>query len=415
MKMKNRTNLKSLIGNMALLVMLFTITGCETTNPPTRTTSVSETMKVEPMPHAEATAPTLSREQQIAQVLSLKATGVLSDGDAARILSSLAADMPMAQTAPLSQASAKSSEVGESKTAANGLISYEPEFILSGRLRSVGSDSMDKLVALWEADFVQHHPSLRVHHEGRGSSTAIPALLEGRAEIGPMSRPVKPTEVEQFRDKFGYDPTVVRVALDSLAVYIHPDNPILERGFTMAELDAIFSSTRLQGHPSDIVTWGQLGLTGEWKNAPIRVFSRNRASGTYGFFKDTVLKGGDFKPSNYELLGSAEVVKAVGEDRFAIGYSGIGYLTREVRAAKVAKDIASQKIEANQTNALNGTYPLARFLYVVVNVAPTKGGELNVVEFMRFVLSAEGQELVVKDGYFPLDQRILNEELVKFD
>lgn len=415
MKKKNCFRLKSLIGYIALLSTLVIYTGCETTKNSARTAAPApQAAPLAPSTPPPTSAPTLSRDQQIAQILALKASGALGDADAARLLSALAAEMPVTTGTPAAPVTpAPVREVR--KVAANGLMSYEPEFTLTGRLRSVGSDSMDKLVALWEADFMEYHPSLRVQHEGRGSSTAIPAILEGRAEIGPMSRPVKPAEIEQFRSKFGYDPTVVRVALDSLAVYLHPENPILQKGLTMAELDAIFSSTRLQGHPSDISTWGQLGLTGEWQNAPIRVYSRNRASGTYGFFKDTVLKGGDFKPTNFELPGSAEVVKAVGADKFAIGYSGIGYITPEVRAAKVAKDIVSPKIEANQQNALSGSYPLSRFLYLVVNVDPTKGGELNTVEFMRFILSAEGQDLVAKDGYFPLDQRILNEELAKFE
>lgn len=367
------------------------------------------------------------RPTEISRVLELNAKGLLSDADTAKLLRELTGDMPPVTPAAAPSASTPTPAVVETpppapakpaivkESNAQGLKVYAPEFALTGRLRSVGSDSMDKLMELWDNKFKVYHPNLKMLHEGKGSSTAIPALIENRSDVGPMSRTVKPEEIEKFKDKFGHEPLPIKVALDALAVYVHPDNPILEKGLTLDQLDAIFSSTRLQGHANDITTWGQLGLTGTWANQPIQVYSRNKASGTYGFFKDKVLKGGDFKATNNELQGSAEVVAAVAADKYAIGYSGIGYITPQVRAAPIAKDSVSTFVEATKTNALLGKYPLSRFFYIVVNHNKNQAGSLNMIEFMRFVLSSEGQSLVEKDGYFALDQRLVDEELAKLE
>lgn len=289
------------------------------------------------------------------------------------------------------------------------LPQYEKDAAVRGRLRSIGSDTMDKMMADWETDFKSHHPGIRVIHEGKGSSTAIPALVEGRSDFGPMSRDVKPAEAEKFEQKFGYKPTVMPVAIDALAIYVHPDNPIKDRGLSMSELDAIFSSTRRRGQAADIKTWGDLGLTGSWADKPINVYSRNSASGTYGFFKDEVLMKGDFKGSNRELAGSEEVVRSVENDPYSIGYSGFGYKTPGV--ALVPLSNGGSIIEANQENAINGIYPLARNLYLVINHRPGAMPKTLHAEFIRYVYSQEGQEKVSRNGYFPVSSKTAAQQL----
>ncbi|WP_425503940.1 PstS family phosphate ABC transporter substrate-binding protein [Cerasicoccus frondis] len=286
---------------------------------------------------------------------------------------------------------------------------YAPAQVVRGRLRSIGSDTMDGIVADWEADFHNYHEGIRVIHEGKGSSTAIPALVEGRSDFGPMSRAVKPAEKEKFEQKFGYAPTSMPVAIDALAVYVHPDNPIKDRGLSMSELDAIFSSTRRRGHGQDIKTWGDLGLTGAWANKPINVYSRNSASGTYGFFKDEVLNKGDYKSTNRELPGSEDVVRSVENDRYGIGYSGFGYKTPGVAVAPLADK--GSPIAANETNAVNGTYPLARNLFLTFNNRP--GSEPNALhaEFIRYVFSEQGQKKVSDNGYFPVSADTAQKQL----
>jgi phosphate transport system substrate-binding protein len=194
-----------------------------------------------------------------------------------------------------------------------------------------------------------------------------------------------------------------------LAVFVHKDNPI--KNLTLSQIDAIFSKTRKSGAAKDIVTWGELGLTGEWKDKPISLYGRNSVSGTYGYFKEHALAKGDFKDTVKEQPGSSGVVQSVASDKFAIGYAGIGYLTADVRAVPLAKDDKTPAIEAIPDNAYTGKYPLARFLYIYVNQKPGENLDPLRKEFLRFVLSQQGQGVVVKDGFFPLPARFVEEGL----
>lgn len=290
-----------------------------------------------------------------------------------------------------------------------GISPYKKVSGVSGNINSVGSDTMNNLMALWCEGFAKFYPNVRCQIEGKGSSTAPPALIEGTSQIGPMSRPIKSSEIDKFEKKFGYKPTEVKTSLDSLAVYVNKDNPI--NGLTIEQVDAIFSKTRKCGYSEDIATWGQLGLTGDWANRPISLYGRNSASGTYGYFKERALCKGDYKDEVKEQPGSASVVQGVSGDRYAVGYSGIGYITSGVRAVPLAKKGSTDFREAKSENILNGTYPLGRFLYIYINKAPNKPLDPLVREFVRFILSREGQEGVIKDGYDPLTARLIKKEL----
>ena len=282
---------------------------------------------------------------------------------------------------------------------------------VSGNLSSIGSDSLNNLMTLWAEKFNKMYPNVKVQIEGKGSSTAPPALISATAQLGPMSRAMKGSEIDEFEKKFGYKPTQVRVAVDALAVFVNKDNPIA--CMTMPQVDAAFSKSRRAGYKENVKTWGQLGLTGDWANRPVSLFGRNSASGTYGFFKEHVLKNGDYKDEVKEQPGSASVVQGVTVDRFAMGYSGIGYATAGVRALPLAAKQGDKCHPATPEEAYSGNYPLARFLYVYVNKAPGKPLDPIVGEFLKLVLSKDGQEVVVKDGYFPLPAKIEQEELAK--
>ncbi len=282
---------------------------------------------------------------------------------------------------------------------------------VSGNLSSIGSDTLNNLMTLWAEAFRKFYPSARIQIEGKGSSTAPPALISGTAQLGPMSREMKGTEVDGFEKKYGYKPTPIRTSVDALAVFVNKDNPLT--CMTLAQVDAVFSKSRRHGHKEDIRTWGQLGLTGEWASRPISLYGRNSASGTYGFFKEHTLKNGDFKDQVKEQPGSASVVQGVTVDRLAIGYSGIGYATAGVRAVPLAAREGARCYDAEPDNAYAGTYPLSRFLFVYVNKAPGKALEPLTREFVKLVLSREGQEVVIKDGYFPIPAGIAREELGK--
>jgi phosphate transport system substrate-binding protein len=290
------------------------------------------------------------------------------------------------------------------------LPSYKAVSGVSGNISSIGSDTLNNLMTLWAENFGKFYPNAKIQIEGKGSSTAPPALIAGTAQLGPMSRPMKGTEVDAFEKKFGYKPTEIRTAVDALAVFVNKDNPI--KCLTLTQIDGIFSKSRRRGG-EDARTWGDLGLTGEWASRPISLYGRNSASGTYGFFKDHALNNGDYKDSVKEQPGSAAVVQGVTVDRFAIGYSGIGYATAGVRAVPLAARDGGKCYEASAENAYAGIYPLSRFLYVYVNKAPDKGLDPLVREFMKLVVSREGQEVTVKDGYFPLPAKIAKQELAK--
>jgi phosphate transport system substrate-binding protein len=292
-----------------------------------------------------------------------------------------------------------------------GLSPYKPVSGVSGNLSSVGSDTLNNLMTLWAESFNKHYPNARIQIEGKGSSTAPPALISGTAQLGPMSRAMKGTEIDQFEKKYGYKPTVLRTSVDALAVFVHKDNPI--KCLTMAQVDAVFSKSRRAGHKEDITTWGRLGLTGEWAAKPISLYGRNSASGTYGFFKEQALKNGDFKDQVKEQPGSASVVQGATVDRFAMGYSGIGYATAGVRAVPIAEKAGSKCVTAEAENAYDGSYPLARFLYVYINKAPGKALDPLTREFVKLIVSRDGQEAVIKDGYFPIPASIAKEELNK--
>ena len=280
---------------------------------------------------------------------------------------------------------------------------------VSGNLNSIGSDTLNNLMTLWAEGFRKQYPNVKIQIEGKGSSTAPPALIEGTAQLGPMSRKMKAKEVDKFEAKFGYKPIVFPVAVDALAVYVNKDNPI--KGMSMEEVDAVFSKTRRRGNLVDINTWGKAGLNGVWKNTMVSIYGRNSASGTYGFFKKTVLKKGDYKDQVKEQPGSASVVQGVTEDQGGIGYSGIGYRTSGVRVVPLSAKSGGNFYEPTFVNASTGKYPLARFLYVYVNKAPGKPLPPLLSEFLKFVYSNEGQMVVIKDGYFPLPQKLIGKKV----
>lgn len=293
------------------------------------------------------------------------------------------------------------------------LPAYSPVQGVSGNLKSVGSDSMNNEMTLWAEGFLGFYPNVQIEIEGKGSSTAPVALIAGTAHFGPMSREMKAKEIDDFEKRYGYKPTELATSIDMLAVYVHKDNPI--QGLTLQQVDAIFSKNRKGGYPKDLLTWGDLGLTGEWASKPISIYGRNAASGTYGYFKERSLFGGDYKDSVKEQPGSSSVVQGVASDKYAIGYSGIGYKTADVRAVPLAAKEGDRFVEAAAENAYTGEYPLARFLYVYLNKKP--GTPLDPLrrEFVRYIFSRQGQEAVVKDGYYPVPARLAGQQLSAVD
>ncbi|HSG40307.1 MAG TPA: phosphate ABC transporter substrate-binding protein PstS family protein [Thermoanaerobaculia bacterium] len=288
---------------------------------------------------------------------------------------------------------------------------YQKASGVSGNVSSVGSDTLNNLMTLWAEGFRKQYPNVRIQIEGKGSSTAPPALIQGTAQFGPMSRAMKSSEIDDFEKKYGYKPTAIRVAVDGLGVFVNKDNPI--QCLSMQQVDAIFSKGRACGG-KPINAWGQAGVNaGGWANQPLSLYGRNSASGTYGYFKEVALCKGDYRDTVKEQPGSASVVQGVTEDKFGIGYSGIGYKTSGVRAVPLSAKPGGACIDDSPENILSGKYPLSRFLYVYVNKAPNKPLDPMAREFVKYMLSQEGQQVVVKDGYVPVTSKIVQEELGK--
>lgn len=294
------------------------------------------------------------------------------------------------------------------------LENYSASRGVSGNLSSVGSDTLANLMTLWAEEYKRFYPNINIQIQAAGSSTAPPALTEGTSNLGPMSRKMKDKEIAAFEKKFGYKPTAVPVAIDALAVFAHKDNPI--KGLSIQQVDAIFSSTRKCGGRDSIDTWGDLGLSGAWARRDIQLFGRNSVSGTYGYFKKKALCKGDYKSTVNEQPGSASVVQSVTQSLNGIGYSGIGYKTTGVRALPLSKSGAYESyIEATPETAISGRYPLARFLYVYVNKRPNKALPPLEGQFVRLVLSKQGQKVVVKDGYIPLPAKVVEKTFKALD
>ena len=289
------------------------------------------------------------------------------------------------------------------------LPAYKATSGVSGNVKSVGSDTLNNLMTLWAEGFRRSYPDVKIEIEGKGSSTAPPALIAGTSNFGPMSRAMKSKEMDAFEKKFGYKPGRIRVAVDALAVFTNKDNPL--KCLSLPQVDAIFSKTRKGGMKTDIATWGEVGLKGVWASKPISVYGRNSASGTYGYFKKVALYKGDYKDSVKEQPGSSAVVQGVASDKFALGYSGIGYKTADVIALPVSKKTGGKCYGPEAKNAYSGNYPIARFLYIYVNKNPKQPLDTLRAQFVKYIFSKEGQQAVIKAGFFPVNAAIAKLDL----
>ncbi len=281
---------------------------------------------------------------------------------------------------------------------------YERQPGVAGKITSVGSDTLANLMTFWSQEFRQLYPQVKFQIQASGSSTAPPALIEGTATIGPMSRELKPSEIRDFVRTHGYPPLVLRVAMDAIAIFVERRNPLT--GMTLQEVDATFSATRYCGASTSIERWQQLGVTHDRYQSPIRLFGRNSVSGTYGLFKIMALCEGDFKNTVNEQPGSASVVLSVASSEGAMGYAAYGYKTAGVKALPLGETRDTLTPLTKET-VRNESYPFSRFLYLVVNKAPGEPLPTLEREFLRFILSKQGQRQVERDGYFPIREDVL--------
>lgn len=292
----------------------------------------------------------------------------------------------------------------ESPASSKTSVPVRPLMLPTGGLTSSGSDTLASVMTLWAADFRQAHPDVGIQIQAGGSGTAAVALAAGTAQIGPMSRVMTAAESGAFVRRYGYPPLAVPVALDALVILVNEHNPL--QTLKVSQLDAIFSITRRCGDAPAITQWGQLGLDGPWRKLPLLRYGRNSASGTYGFFRQRVLCGGDMLNTVNELPGSASVAQAVAASRNAIGYAGMGFHTTGVRVLPLT-DETGRHIMPSESTLLNGEYPLARYLYIYLNKAPGRPLPPVTAAFMDQILSPKGQGRARQGGYQPLPDHVL--------
>jgi phosphate transport system substrate-binding protein len=272
---------------------------------------------------------------------------------------------------------------------------------VTGSLTILGSETMQPFTKVWAEELRRFYSGLAIRVESLGSETGLAALLEGKAQIAAMSRRMTSQEISDFIRAFGYEPTEVPVAVDALTVYVNRENLIV--GLTLPELDSMFCTERRRGLKYRIETWGDLGLDTGWADAAIHLYGRDALSGTSTFFREHVCDGAGFHPTMTKAAGSASVVVDIMKDRYGIGYSGIGYRTSSVRPVPLAAAPGMRYVEPTFQTIMDGSYPLRRTLYLYVNRPPNLPPSPALVEFVKFAVSLQGQQVVLNHGFFPLN------------
>ncbi|MGC8743162.1 MAG: phosphate ABC transporter substrate-binding protein [Verrucomicrobiia bacterium] len=253
-----------------------------------------------------------------------------------------------------------------------------------------GSDTMVILAQKWAEVYMSKHPEVKIQVTGGGSGTGIAALQNQTTHLCDASRKIKAKEIEACIAAFGKRPTEYKVAIDGLSVYVNSDNPIKE--LSTDQLELIFTGK--------IKNWKEVG----GPDAPIVLYSRENSSGTYEFFKEHILKGKDFAANAQTMPGTAALIQAISKDKNGVGYGGAAY-GEGVKSLLIKKDANSPGIAPTEENVVNGTYPIWRYLYIYVNPALDKG---EIAQYLRWILSDEGQAVVKEIGYYPLPKNLRN-------
>ena len=309
------------------------------------------------------------------------------------------------------------------------LSAYHPSTKLSGSLKMVGPDVMVNLMKLWVGKFEEVNPDVKVAIESVAPGASIAGLTDGSAQLAPAARELFPAETAPFEQKYGYQPYAIRAGVGSyrtpgktsaLAFFVNKENPI--ENLSMAQLDAIYSSTRRRGYKNDITTWGQLGVKGEWADKPIVAYEVKRPNGQSAFLGERVLANGEYKDGIRALPPSGagnvfkEIVERITADRYAIGYATFADATPGVKPLGLSETEGGPYFKGTFDEVASMKYPLSRFIYIFVNRPPGKPLDRLLREFLNFVLSREGQDALVKEGFFlPLSAEFVRNERTKLE
>jgi len=308
----------------------------------------------------------------------------------------------------------------------SNLPPYEKNSTLSGTIRSVGADTMEDLMKIWMADFRKIYPDVNFEMQAKASGTAAPALTNGSADIGPVAREVLPNEAVPFREKYGYEPFAIRVAGGSyrtpgkthaIVFVVNSKNPINK--VTLTQLDAIYSKTRKRGY-KEVNTWGDVGATGDFADKPIHLWGLIQPNGIAHFLDERILENGDYKGdiTQRTTVGNLPALDAIAQgvaaDPYAIGYTGLTSVIDGTKALAVANNEKGPYYKGSFQEVVDQKYPLSRVIYIYLNRKPGEPLDPKIREFLKFILSEQGQQDVVKEGVFlPLTPQIVKEELAK--
>jgi phosphate transport system substrate-binding protein len=305
-----------------------------------------------------------------------------------------------------------------------GDVPSEPE----EELNLVGADIMDEMVLGWMKLYRAQYPRLSLTMDLRASGAGAPGLVSGKGDLAPVGREMFPAEEKSFVDKFGYKPLEIKVATGSVGslgktassvILVDKANPI--DCLSMPQLDAIYSTSRKRGH-ADISTWGDVGDKGEWTTRPIHLYGLKPVNGIEQYFKQVVMEGGIYK-DNIQFVkgkGFTHAFTVAAEDMAThpggLTYALLANVTPNVKVLKLSQTDGGECVELNTQNVYTHKYPLSRYVYIYVNRKPGEPLPPKVKEFMKMVLSREGQDIVAKEQVFiPLQPAVVAEELKKLD
>lgn len=309
-------------------------------------------------------------------------------------------------------------------------IGSEP---VDGTIRIWGNSYIPALVQQWEDGFRRHHPSIKFETTLKGTETAVAGVYGGIADLGFVGREIYASELDAFKERFGYDPLIIEISSGSyntphktfsLEVFVHKSNPVTQ--LTVAELDAIFGCELRAGAKQRIHRWGDLGLTGHWADRPIHVYGYEFRTGMAEYFRRVVLKGSflwnaelkDFDnghaPDGQIINAGTYVLQALANDPYGIAYANVLYSNAHVKTIALAQQFGGPSIEPTKANVWRRLYPITRYTTVVANRKPGTAVDPKIKEFLRYILSKDGMEAVVRDGsYLPLTEELIEQQLGK--
>jgi phosphate transport system substrate-binding protein len=300
----------------------------------------------------------------------------------------------------------------------SGIASYQAKAGVTGAIVVAGSDSMQPIILKAASAFKLLQPGVKIAVQGGGSDAALDQFLQNQATIRrgdanskghhvsghvdllASSRPLTEEERNDFRSRYGSEPLEMPIAQDAIAIYVNQDNPV--PSLTLEQLDALFSQSRKRGAPTAITTWGQLGLKDGWDEQPVRLYGRDKRSGTRAMFLHIALLDGTFRSDVKEQPGPAMEILDISRDRHGIGYAGIEFKASTVRIVPIASKAGETPVSPTAETATDRSYPLTRSLYLYAKRDSQGQLEPEIAEFLRFINSREGQETFTRAGVYSI-------------